>query len=116
MYIHTTHGLLFWLQESLAVAEQSYFARFESPCCSCVYNSSKTQCKSECNSTFYQPLLNSSTESNISSVGDLNTQYSELFQRNVSFEESAVHVPGDIYYRGENIISTAVNYSMLLQL
>ncbi len=100
----------------MAVAEQSYFARFESPCCSCVYNSSKTQCKSECNSTFYQPLLNSSTESNISSVGDLNTQYSELFQRNVSFEESAVHVPGDIYYRGENIISTAVNYSMLLQL
>ncbi len=84
------------------VAKQSYLAtRFESPCCSCLHNSSDAQCVKECNSSFYQPVFDSSNESNSLSFIDLDPQYSELFGRNVSFAESAVHIPGDIFYKGE---------------
>lgn len=63
-------------------------------------NGNGADCESVCNTTFYQPIA-SSNESDTSSIDVLQLQYSELFGRNVSFEESAVHVPGDIYHKGE---------------
>ena len=94
------------------MVEQSYSARYQSPCCSCLSNNtdSPTACKSVCNTTFPRAtvgVMAAHNETDSLSGEPLEQQYSELYGRNVSFNKSALHVPVDIYHRG-NVMCVCV--------